>query len=71
MGEIFTGAKQKGREVGVLFPTRTEVQNASMAGIKIHLRTLHNKIGKTEAGMDRVSGTKIIVCEVPVSSILI
>jgi len=63
MEEIFPGAKQKGREVGDLFPSRTEVQNASMAGIRIHLHTLHNKIGKTEAGMDRVSTSKIVICE--------
>jgi hypothetical protein len=43
---------QKGREDGALFTSRTEVQNASMAGIRIHLHTLHKKIGKTEAGMD-------------------
>jgi len=65
MGEIFPGAKQKGREVGVLFPSRTEVQNASMTGMRIHLHTLHNKIGKTKAGMDRISSTKIVICEVP------
>jgi len=65
MEDIFPGAKQKGREVGDLSPSRTEVQNSSMADIRIHVHTLHNKIGKTEAGMDRVSSTKIVICEVP------
>lgn len=64
MGEIFSGAKQKGPEVGLLFPSGTEVQNASMAGIRIHLHKLHNKIGKTEVGMNKVSSTKIVICEV-------
>jgi hypothetical protein len=70
MGEIFRGAKQKGREVGVLLFSRTEVQNASMAGIRIHLHTLHNKIGKTETGINRVA-LKFLFVWFRVSSILI
>ena len=64
MGETFPGAKQKGREYGVLFSSRTDVQNASMPGIRVRLHLLHNKIMKLEAGTDRVSSTKIVVCEV-------
>jgi len=64
-GGNFPRGEAKGTWSWGLIPSRTEVQNPSMAGIRIHLHILHNKIGKTEAGMDRVSSNKTVICEFP------